>query len=77
MSKHAAKHYFDEQGRLIIQPYYISDLAIIYGINRKTMCKWMGRFPKQLAQKEGKHFSIHQVRFMIQKFGLPSHGMAV
>jgi transposase-like protein len=76
MGKHTAKEYFDEQGRLIIRPYYIKDLASIYGINRKTMCKWIGRFPKQLSQKDGKHFSIRQVTFILKKYGMPSHGMA-
>jgi len=75
MGKHAAKQYFDWQGRLIIRPYYITDLAAIYGVNSKTVNKWISRFPKQLGKKDGHLFSIKQVTFIIKKYGMPSHGL--
>lgn len=71
MAKHTPKQYYDGQGNLIIKPYRITDLAAIFDINRKTMRLWMNRYPHDLAKKEGKYFSIRQVEFMIEKFGLP------
>lgn len=75
MGKHVVKIYFNEQGQLIIKPYRIADLAVIYDVNRKTMCKWMERFPEELKAREGKYFSVQQVRFIVDKFGLPTYGI--
>ena len=65
------KQYFDSDGNLIIKPYRLSDLAAIFDVNTKTMRKWMSKYPDDLGRWEGKYFSIRQVRFCIDKFGLP------
>ncbi|SDW03950.1 hypothetical protein SAMN05444410_10188 [Hydrobacter penzbergensis] len=71
MSKHAIKEYFDEQGNLIIKPYRLKDLAAIFDINTQTLKRWMSRHPDELSCKTGKFYSINQVEFMIDQFGLP------
>lgn len=71
MAKHTEKQYFDVQGNLIIKPYRLKDLAAIFDINQLTLKRWMGRYPCELTEKDGKYYSIRQVEFMIEKFGLP------
>lgn len=65
------KQYFDTDGKLFVKPYRLSDLATIFDINRKTMRRWMLRYPEELGKREGKYFSVRQVEFCLQTFGLP------
>ncbi len=71
MAKHQPKKYFDEQGKLIIKPYRLTDLSAIFDVNYKTMRRWMNNFPSELNKRDGKYYSIRQVEFMIAQFGLP------
>ncbi len=64
------RQYFDEKGNLFIKPYRLKDLAAIFGINPLTMKRWMGKYP-ELEKKDGFYYSIQQVEFTIEKFGLP------
>ena len=65
------KQYFDTDGKLFVKPYRLSDLAAIFDVNRKTMRKWLDKYPDELSKREGKYFSIRQVEFCLEKFGLP------
>lgn len=65
------KQYYTAEGNLIVKPYRLSDLAAIFDVNRKTMRKWMDRYPEDLSRHEGKYFSVRQVEFCLDKFGLP------
>ncbi len=71
MAKHSTRRYFDEEGRLIIKPYYLRDLAAIYEVNYQTMRRWLDNFPQELGKKDGKRYSIFQVEFIVAQFGLP------
>lgn len=68
---HEKKQYFDTDGKLIVKPYRLSDLAAIFDVNRKTMRKWLDKYPDEMSKREGKYFSIQQVNFCLEKFGLP------
>lgn len=71
MGKHADKNYYDEQGRLIIKPYRLKDLAIIFDVNQLTLKRWLAG-SNELFDREGrKYFTVHQIELMIEKFGLP------
>lgn len=72
MAKHQPKQYFDTAGHLIIKPYRLIDLAAIFDVNYKTMRRWMDKYPKELGKRDGKYYSIQQVNFCIEKFGLPA-----
>ena len=65
------KQYFDTDGKLFVKPYRLSDLAEIFDVNRKTMRKWLDKYPDELGKREGKYFSVRQVQFCLEKFGLP------
>lgn len=65
------KQYYTAEGNLIVKPYRLSDLAIIFDVNRKTMRKWLDKYPEVFGTREGKYFSVRQVEFCLDKFGLP------
>jgi len=71
MGKHTEKQYYDGQGNLFIKPYRLKDLAAIFDINSLTLKRWMGKYREELEEKDGKYYSVRQVEFMIEKFGLP------
>lgn len=71
MGTHKSKQYFDEQGNLHIKPYRLKDMVAIFDVNENTFKKWMAQYPNELGKKQGKYYSIRQVEFMIEKFGLP------
>ena len=68
---HEKKQYYTAEGNLIVKPYRLSDLAAIFDVNTKTMRKWLDRYPDNLGKREGKYFSVRQVEFCLDKFGLP------
>jgi len=35
------------------------------------MKRWMEKYPNELGKRDGKYYSIEQVTFCIEKFGLP------
>lgn len=73
MGRHTIKQYYDTEGNLIVKPYRLKDLVAIFDVNAKTLKRWMEKYPEELGTKErnGKYYSVNQVRFMIEKFGLP------
>jgi hypothetical protein len=71
MARHKTKEYFDAQGNLIIKPYRIKDLAAIFDVNQQTLKRWMSKHPRQLGKRDGRYYSVHQVNYMIEVFGLP------
>ena len=71
MGKHTVKNYYDEQGRLIIKPYRLKDLALIFDVNQLTLKRWMAGSEEQFDRKGRKYFTVQQVELMVEKFGLP------
>lgn len=71
MATHSPKQYFDVQGNLLIKPYRLKDLAAIFDINPQTLKRWIGKYPDDLGEKDGMYYSVKQVEFMIEQFGLP------
>ena len=71
MAQHKTKEYYDAEGNLIIKPYRLKDLATIFDVNQQTLKRWMSKYPERLSEKDGKYYSVHQVNYMIEVFGLP------
>ena len=71
MATHSPKQFFDGQGNLLIKPYRLKDLAAIFDISQFTLKRWIDKYPDELGEKDGTYYSIQQVEFMIEKFGLP------
>ena len=71
MGKHITKQYYDAAGNLIIKPYRLKDLTIIFDVNSNTFKKWLAKYESELGEKDGMYYSAKQVAIMIEKFGLP------
>jgi hypothetical protein len=51
--------------------YSTKELARFYGVCDKTLLKWMKPFATDIGQKQGRYFTVAQVRVIIEKLGIP------
>ena len=54
-----------------IRPSSIRDLAGIYGCCEKTMKKWINPFLPEIGAKNGRYYSVAQVKIIFEKLDLP------
>jgi len=55
-----------------LRPYYLKELAAMYGISTKTFNKWLKPFSKIIGQRRGYYFTIPQVRKIFKVLEFPS-----
>ena len=51
--------------------YSTKELARIYGVCDKTLLKWMKPFTESIGQKQGRYYTVAQVKIIFDKLGLP------
>ena len=51
--------------------YSTKELAKFYGVCDKTLLKWMKPFTKEIGQKQGRYFTLAQVKIIFDKLGMP------
>ena len=54
-----------------IRPYSVKDLAGIYGVCDKTLKKWVKPFATEVGEKNGRYYSVAQVKVIFEKLGVP------
>jgi hypothetical protein len=55
-----------------LKPYSIGELAKLYSVCDRTMKKWINPFEHTIGEKNGRYYSIRQVKIIFDKLGLPS-----
>ncbi len=55
-----------------IKPYSAKDLAKIYGVCDKTFKRWAKPFVKDIGEKNGRYYTVAQVKVIFEKIGVPS-----
>jgi hypothetical protein len=54
-----------------IRPYSTKELAGIYNVCDKTMKKWINPFVAEIGVKNGRYYSVAQVKIIFDKLGVP------
>jgi hypothetical protein len=54
-----------------IRPYSTKELASIYDVCDKTMKKWIKPFTSEIGEKNGRYYSVVQVKVIFDKLGVP------
>lgn len=54
-----------------IKPYSTKELASIYDVCDKTMKKWIKPFMSEVGEKNGRYYSVAQVKIIFDKLGVP------
>jgi len=66
-----AKKYYDEDGKLIIKPYFIKDLANIYDVSPRTIKRWIVKLEIGIDKNCSRYFTVQEVLLIIEKLGVP------
>jgi hypothetical protein len=62
---------FREEFRL--RPYTHKELRTLYGVSWFTFTKWIKPFESELGPLQGRCFNVKQVKFLIDKLGIPQN----
>ena len=61
----------DDEVPFTITPLSVMQLAGLYGINYRTMVKWLAPFAKDIGPKNGRIYTNVQVKIILEKLGVP------
>ncbi|MCC7301111.1 MAG: hypothetical protein IT233_00570 [Bacteroidia bacterium] len=62
-----------ESNQIKLKPYSMTELARIYGVDPRTLKKWLVPFEKEIGIKQGRFFQIPQVKLIFDKLSLPTN----
>ena len=54
-----------------LKPYSVTELAKVYNVCNRTIKKWMKPFEKEIGEKQGRYYTVSQVKVVFEKIGLP------
>lgn len=54
------------------RPCSVKELSTMYGVCRRTMCKWLVPYADDLGKRQGRYYSIKQVEIIFEKLGIPT-----
>ena len=57
-----------------IKHYSTKELARFYGVCDKTLLKWMKPFTTDIGEKQGRYYTVAQVKIIFEKLGEPGGG---
>lgn len=55
-----------------LKPYSITELARLYDVCDRTLKKWIKPFHETIGTKQGRYYTISQVKVIFDKLGLPT-----
>ena len=61
----------NETPDFVYKAYSIAELARFYGVCHLTIKKWIKPFLAEIGEKQGRFYTVLQVRIITEKIGLP------
>jgi hypothetical protein len=61
----------DQHEMIWLRPYSFQELANIYGVGVKTLKKWLLPFENDIGVRQGRYYTVAQVKVIFDKLGLP------
>ncbi len=62
----------EEKNIIQVKPCTVKELALMYGVSRITFRKWLNKFKAELGERNGRYFSIPQVKIIFRHLDVPS-----
>lgn len=56
---------------VLVKPYSLRELAKFYGVCRDTMRKWINEFKDEVGKRNGRFYTIAQVKIIFENLGIP------
>jgi hypothetical protein len=60
----------NRNGSVTPRPCTTTDLAVVYGVNRRTLAKWLKPFADAIGEKVSYYFTQKQVEVIFEKLGV-------
>jgi hypothetical protein len=57
--------------KLLLKPYSLMELSRIYGVDFRTFKKWMIPFQENIGSRNGRYYTVAQVRKIFDFLGTP------
>ena len=57
--------------KIQIKTYSVKEVAVLYGISRKTLRKWLIPFAKEIGKRKGHLYNPKQMVVIFDKLGIP------
>jgi hypothetical protein len=61
----------NRNGSVTPRPCTTTDLAVVYGVNRRTLANWLKPFADQIGKRNTYYFTQKQVKVIFEKLGVP------
>ena len=58
--------------KIQIKPYSLKELAALYNVSKNTFKKWLEPFKKEIGERKGYYYTIHQVEVIFKYLGVPA-----
>jgi hypothetical protein len=62
-----------EKKFIIVKHYLLKELAAIYGVDTRTLKKWMKPYEAEIGLRTGYYFLVSQVRVIFKRIPLPDN----
>jgi hypothetical protein len=54
-----------------IKPYSPAEIARVYNVSWKVMNRWLNPHREAIGKREGRYYTVNQVKIIFDKLGLP------
>lgn len=61
-----------EKTTLVLRSYSLAELARLYEVCDRTFKKWIKPFAADIGERQGRYYTINQVRIILAKLGIPA-----
>lgn len=58
--------------KIPLRPYTLKELAILYGVNKRTFKAWLKPHEEEIGEHDGWYYLIPQVKIIFARLGLPA-----
>jgi len=58
---------------IVIKPYSVKELAILYQVTPHTIRNWIKEFENELGPKVGYYYKIPQIKIIFEKLDFPGN----
>lgn len=62
----------DPKSLIPLKPYTLKELGELYGVDWRTFKRWIKPFTDEIGPRQGRFYTVSQVKIMFGRLGLPS-----
>jgi hypothetical protein len=61
------------ENKIQLKPYTLKELAVLYGVCKKTIKRWLKPIETEIGQHDGRYYTIPQVKVIFARLGYPAN----